>query len=553
MEHRVLGCLISLIAAAALAPAARADDEALTPPLSQSTLAGRGSAPLGLRDATRDDRWLGVAPSEITWSPDSSALYFRYSTEPQPGEDPDADPWYRFDLGSATLRRLELGETWMVPTGVLWSDDGRRAVWRRNGQLVVYDATASGDRTRVALALANNPRPLRLSSDGSSVQLMLGQDLYRLRLDPCPENRPGCAHLQQLTRKGAPEQAGSDAARWLEQQQLELFDLVRRRKAHEDADRERDRSSVDACVHLLRVDNGLTLDHLERSPDHRWLIVRATRPAPPSSSTTVLSYANSSGYAEVERARSKVGEPQAESRLGYVALDTERGPVCESRVSFAPASKDAGADEGAMSELPEVVWWSLPEKVEGAGVLERAPTPHGPYWSRNGRRALAQYISADHQHLWIADLPFDTEAREVVHAQPLVHDHDDAWIGGPPIQANYWRPALLEWLEDGSFVFASERTGWSHLVSLPLRRGAGAEPPAPGKCDRRCCRVTEPAGCSRPAASTPPTITSTPCRRPEASCADSPTASDGTTAGCRQMVATWPCCRAARSRSPIST
>jgi len=51
-------------------------------------------------------------------------------------------------------------------------------------------------------------------------------------------------------------------------------------------------------------------------------------------------------------------------------------------------------------------------------------------------------------------------------ARVLTHDHDDAWIGGPPIQANYLQPALMEWLPGGELVFASERSGWSHLYLL---------------------------------------------------------------------------------------
>jgi dipeptidyl aminopeptidase/acylaminoacyl peptidase len=37
-------------------------------------------------------------------------------------------------------------------------------------------------------------------------------------------------------------------------------------------------------------------------------------------------------------------------------------------------------------------------------------------------------------------------------------------LGGPPIQSNYVQPTLLEWLPDGRFAFATERSGWSHLA-----------------------------------------------------------------------------------------
>ena len=72
-----------------------------------------------------------------------------------------------------------------------------------------------------------------------------------------------------------------------------------------------------------------------------------------------------------------------------------------------------------------------------------------------------QFIGEDHQDVWYAELDVTTGITTVI-----THDHDDGWIGGPPVQANYLRPALLEWLPDGSWVFASERSGWSHLYRV---------------------------------------------------------------------------------------
>ena len=139
-----------------------------------------------------------------------------------------------------------------------------------------------------------------------------------------------------------------------------------------------------------------------------------------------------SGYATVRRARPKVGEPRATIKLGVVQLDPTVHP-----------------------DSVDVKWFELAE----AG--EHATAPHGPYWSLEGDRAVAQFLSEDHKDVWFAELDLETGRATV-----LTHDHDDAWIGGPPIQAGRLQPALLEWLPGGRFVFASERTGWSHLYLI---------------------------------------------------------------------------------------
>jgi hypothetical protein len=50
-----------------------------------------------LREASRDDRWLGVGVRDVRWAPDGSAVYFRWPPNPAPGDDPGADPWWRVD------------------------------------------------------------------------------------------------------------------------------------------------------------------------------------------------------------------------------------------------------------------------------------------------------------------------------------------------------------------------------------------------------------------------------------------------------------------------
>jgi dipeptidyl aminopeptidase/acylaminoacyl peptidase len=136
-----------------------------------------------------------------------------------------------------------------------------------------------------------------------------------------------------------------------------------------------------------------------------------------------------SGYTEVLQGRSKGGEPPDEYRFGIVRIDPATDP-----------------------DSVRIRWVELPEAGGESTII------HGPYWSVEGDRAVIQVLSRDHEHRWIARLDPTTGGTEVVD-----HQHDEAWIGGPPPIGERLRPGLLEWIPGGRFIFASERTGWSHL------------------------------------------------------------------------------------------
>ena len=83
-----------------------------------------------------------------------------------------------------------------------------------------------------------------------------------------------------------------------------------------------------------------------------------------------------------------------------------------------------------------------------------------PVWSEDGTRAVIAGRSADNKDRWIFALdPATGKTRE------LVHDHDDAWIGGPAVNT-------LGWMKnDREIYFQSERTGYAHLYAAAFDGG----------------------------------------------------------------------------------
>ena len=88
-----------------------------------------------------------------------------------------------------------------------------------------------------------------------------------------------------------------------------------------------------------------------------------------------------------------------------------------------------------------------------------------PVWSDDGAKAVIAGRAADNKDRWIFALdPATGKTRE------LVHEHDNAWIGGPGANT-------LGWMKnDREIYFQSERTGYSHLYAVAVRRRRGARP-----------------------------------------------------------------------------
>lgn len=178
----------------------------------------------------------------------------------------------------------------------------------------------------------------------------------------------------------------------------------------------------------LPVDPGVSVSHVQLSPDRRWVTFRATRTATEREPVRYADYATRSGVTEIHEARPKIGEPRDEVRFGVVRWEPTLDP-----------------------DSVEVRW------IEPAEAEERAAIIHGPYWSLEGDRGVVQIMSRDHKDLWISELDPATGQTTVV-----AHEHDPAWLGGPPPLAGSLQPALMEWLPGGALVYASERSGWSH-------------------------------------------------------------------------------------------
>ena len=416
-------------------------------PLRQSSLTRETAGPpiaFAAQDASRDDRWLGLEVRDARWAVDGSGVYFRWNRRPAPGQYPEGDPWFFASRDGKAAREARADEP-IPDRRPSWSRDGRVAAWADGGSLLVYDGGRRGEGVRRLLTLSAGIRRPLTSADGSRIQFSVAEDLYTYDLST--------GRVWQVTQKYVVASATNEAARWLGSQQRALFDRVRDSVTRRAAAALRERLAP-AAAQRIPVDHGVQLEQLELSPDGLFVTFVARTPASPAPLTRYMDYVSHSGYAESETARAKVGEPQDRRRLGVVKIDPAVDP-----------------------DSVRVRWIDLPE---AAG---RELIPAGPWWSVEGDRAVVQFSSTDWHDLWIAELDLSSGRTEV-----LAHDHDAAWLGGPPIQPNRGAPTLLEWLPGGRIVFASERSGWSHLYLID--RGGEVRPLTSGSWEVRAAELS---------------------------------------------------------------
>ena len=393
-------------------------------PLRQSTLDSTADkVPLTLRDVSRNDRIIGVGARDLRWSPDGSALYFRWNADPKTTDDPSADPWYRVDRNGRGAARMPDSSVPLIPSDDLsWSGDGRIAAWQNLGRLYLYDAARRDGQVRAVVHGAQSPRGVRVSADGRAVDFVMGDDLYRYLV------ADGVLHrLTRIDRR--PPDTRTDAQRWLEAQQEELLGAIREAKARERAAGRHARATDDALPQSIPLPEHAMVESLDMSPDERFVIVRTRTPDRKRPPTIYMDYVTETGYTETRQARGKVGEPRDAFRFGIVRVDPRVDP-----------------------DSVAVRWLELPE------TGDRPAVTYGPYWNLEQTAAVIVTITQDDKDLWISRLDLESGLATVID-----HQRDSAWLGGPPIQANNVRPGLLEWLPGGRLVFASERSGWSHL------------------------------------------------------------------------------------------
>ncbi|HEY3132464.1 MAG TPA: DPP IV N-terminal domain-containing protein [Acidobacteriota bacterium] len=419
----------------------------------------------------------GEAPTAVRWSPDSQMIYFEWK---KAGEDESST--YEVSRDGDNLRKLSKDEARQVPpaggdvnrdrTLQVFARDGDIFLWRahtgsglQNSDLKTEDLTpAQGRVTQLTKTrdVESNPR---FTPDGKSITFTRDNNLFLLDL-----SNATIAQITDIRSGPEPKEPRlTDGQKFLQEQQKELFDVIRKQTEREEKSK---REKPEEKPLYLQAKQ--SVQNLALSPGESYVSFTLLEPPAEARSTVVPSFVTKTGYTEDIPGRTKVGDAPVQNKMGIYHVktqkivwaggkneDTQKLAVTDAETrGHGDAARKEEAETGRRGDAEQKDDTEIPRRGDARKKDEASPRPRvpvslrrffNPRWSEDGKYLATLAESTDNKTRWIYLV--DPESGALTEMDVL---HDDAWIG--PLSMSYgWMP------DNQSIYFLSEKTGYGQL------------------------------------------------------------------------------------------
>lgn len=400
-----------------------------------------GFSQLTVEKVMRDPKWIGTSPSNISWTADSKSVQFSWN--PEKSID---DSFYVFTLAGSNPTKIKYNDAMrnMALSNGIYNSNNTLRVHGYKGDLFLTDVkTGQSKAVTQTEDLESSPKFI-LNDEWISFQR--NQNVFAWHI--------ASGTLKQLTNfvkagGGMPQRRGESTTAkgagqepWLVNQQLELFQVLRERKAKRDARAEFLKNNKEE-ESLKAIEIGeKNLQGMDVSADGRFVLYRLVQPSS-GKQTVVPDWVTESGFTTDLNTRTKVGHPQAK----YECWIFDREKNKEFQIS--------------MDSLPGIT--DLPDYMRTTGKTTGKPRPVtiGSFsWSPDGKHAVIDIRSQDNKDRWLIKLNPETRSLSLIDRQ-----RDEAWVAGPGIGPFGGRTG---WLSNDQFYFQSEASGYSHVYVFDL-------------------------------------------------------------------------------------
>ncbi|HSF45869.1 MAG TPA: prolyl oligopeptidase family serine peptidase, partial [Chitinophagaceae bacterium] len=395
----------------------------------------------------RDPKWIGSSPSNIRWAPDSRSIFFSWN--PDKATD---DSVYRYELsGSAPIKMKYMDAVKAnAASGYIESTDHAFRVYSYRGDLYIMDSKTG--QTRVITQTEETEYNPAFIMNNEWVAYNKGQNIYAWhirsgttkQLTNIVRVEPGRGAQSRGSRQDSAKQMTQEP--WLTKQQLDLFDVLEERKSKRDRRNEFLKTNREMDTLKLIEYSERMLQSMEISPSGKFVTYRLFQQAP-GKRAIVPDYVTESGYTTDLDTRTKVGA--AQGRYEYYLYDKNLNREFLINMDSLPG----------ITDLPDYA-------ANDTSKAKKKPRPvfvATTSWNPSGTIAVLDIRSQDNKDRWLMKLDPVSRKMDLVDRQ-----RDEAWIGGPGISAF---GAKQGWINDQSYYFQSEATGYSHLNVVNLLSG----------------------------------------------------------------------------------
>lgn len=393
----------------------------------------------------RDPKWIGTSPSSPQWSADAKTLFFNWNPDKA-----TADSVYYITLDNKTpVKATAFQKQNMLPGNSPEYNKARTAhIYSKDGD-VFYKEIKTGKTRRITETIESETNP-QFSFQDSKIIFTRNQNLFAWDINS--------GETQQLTNlksgtagsngPSSKSNNGNSQEAWLKRDQLRYFEVVRSRKEKKDKADTYTKDTKPKELRSISIEDKI-LQGLSISPDGQFISYRLSKPSTNAKSTIVPNYVTESGFTTDIPARTKVGAPEASSE--FFIYDRQRDTVFAIKTDSIPGIKD----------LPDYVK-HYPKQLEEETkkTATREVIISGPYWATHSKYAVVDIRSQDNKDRWL--MLWDTATKKI---KLLDRQRDEAWIGGPGMFGS------LGWINETTFWFQSEMTGYSHLYTMNVVTG----------------------------------------------------------------------------------
>jgi dipeptidyl aminopeptidase/acylaminoacyl peptidase len=370
-----------------------------------------------IKNIMRGPELYGRPPSDVRWSADSRWIYFKWL---EPGTD-----WreqvkqfrVRAAAGSKPERvsPAQFDSVGALVSGGDRSRNGRYMAVEYNGDIYVTDLQ-TGTTRRLTQTLAREQSP-EFAVDANRLFFVRDNNVYAIDLTG--------GLIQQLTdiRQG-PEPVDSARATGqrgrIEQQQRDLFEAIRDRVRADSIRKAEEREREGRGLKTYYTQRGEELSELSVAPSGRALLIETRIPPQGTRGADVMRLVTETGYPEVIRGRTNVGDVQVRGRLGFLSLPSG------------------------------TIKWLKPFPSDTASGFVQILG-----WSADGSRAAFYSYTNDNKVRLLQSIDAATGTLRTLETL-----RDSAWVGGPCNQCGGW-------FDNGRrFWYVSEATGFAHLYTV---------------------------------------------------------------------------------------
>ena len=428
-------------------------------------IAACANAQLTVEKIMKDQKWIGSSPSNIFWSWDGKNIFFNWNPDKN-----SSDSIYVYSLSTKKITKATYNnaQLQMAMSRATYNKLRTQFVFSYKGDIFLHDVNT--DKTiRITQTEDFEFNPEFIGNDewvvytrnknlyGWDIQTGITQQFTNI-INGSAETvaAPTFGSRGRNSVGGQKQSSGSgnnsssnnnninQQEKFLQQQSLATSSVLKERKQK--------REARTAFLKTIKDDDTLktinigdkVLQGLQISPDGRFVTYRLYA-APSNNKTTVVpDYVTESGYTTDISNRTKVGE-----QLGlydFCVYDKKKDTVIIIRIDSLPG----------ITDVPDY-YKDYPNKFANKKATPRAVTYGNIIWNESGDKAVFDIYSQDNKDRWIVALNADEGKINCIDRQ-----RDEAWIDGPGISG--YR-ATEGWINNSTFYFQSEATGYSHMYT----------------------------------------------------------------------------------------